>query len=109
MNLHDQFRNSHDNFSPLKTVIFYNRALRALHDVILAKCETTTGHVLATMLNGCPTTTGQRFCLNKTYLRSNESIRDIVFLTHQINNNHMIIKFQIFSDESVNNRNHKMH
>lgn len=51
------------------------------HGVILAKGEATTGHVVATILNNCPTAREKMFCSNKTYLGSNKSLCNVKLIT----------------------------
>lgn len=80
-----------------------NVVLEPLHyDVTLAKCDTTSGHVLSTMLNDCPTATEERLCSNEDCTRANKIyMHNLMFLTYQINNNNSIKELQTFLDERV--------
>jgi len=76
------------------------------YGVIMAKCDTTAGHVIETMLNDCPTAIEQRSCSNKKCPGTlTKSTRDIYFISYQVNNGKMIKELQSFLDERVNTEN----
>jgi len=72
------------------------------YGVIMAKCDTTAGHVLETMLNDCPTAIEQRSCSNEKCPGTiSKSMRDVIFISYQINNGDMIKELQSFLDVRV--------
>lgn len=74
------------------------------YGVIMAKCDATARRVIETMLNDCPTAIEQKSCSNEKCPIS-ISMRDVTFISYQINNIDMIKQLQSFLDVRVKTEN----